>query len=230
MVSKNYPMPFVRVELVVFCVKGERLHVLLSQRQEAPHKDMWGLPGGALRIDVDQSLKTAVQRVAWERLTCSLPNLDQVVAVGGASRDPRAHWAVSVVYRSLVQPGMPAIPGKRIEAVEWRPVDEIATARALAFDHAELIEQAMAAVREEVAGLRFPRGWVHEPFTYGDLMSLSESVLGQRLDKVTFRRRMAALGVATAIDGQFRTGGPFRPAQLYKFASSSAAHALRART
>lgn len=219
MSAKRYPMPFVRVELVVLCVMEAKPYVLLSQRQEAPNKGEWGLPGGALRIDVDQSLKTAAQRVAWERLTCSLPNLAQLVSVGGVSRDPRAPWALSVVYRSLVRPGVPAVPGKRVDALEWRPVDKVVRAGSLAFDHSELVEQAIEAVREEIAGFRFPKGWVQEPFTYGDLQALSESVLGQRLDKVTFRRRLDALGIAQAIDGQYRSGGPFRPAQLYRFAS-----------
>jgi 8-oxo-dGTP diphosphatase len=219
--SKNYPMPFVRVELVVLCVMGQKLHVLLSRRREAPFKGKWALPGGVLRIDLDSSLVAAAQRVALERLNRDLPNLGQVAAVGGADRDPRAPWAMSVVYRSLVQSDLDATPGKRVQALEWRPVDEIFQARNLAFDHSELVEQAVIAIRREVASMQFPTGWVPEPFTFGELLSLSEAVLGTQLDKVTFRRRIDAWGGAMPLEGQMRAGGAHRPAQLYRFAFSS---------
>ena len=103
-VFTKHPMPFVRMELVLLCVREGCLQVLLSHRKEAPFKGKWGLPGGVLRIDLDASLEDAAQRVATERLNRSLPNLSQVAALGGAKRDPRAPLAMSVLYLSLFQP------------------------------------------------------------------------------------------------------------------------------
>ena len=214
----KYPMPFVRLELVVLAVKEGELQVLLSHRKEAPFKGKWGLPGGVLRIDLDASLEEGAQRVAMERLNRNLPNLEQVTAVGGASRDPRAPWAMSVVYRSLVQPGLDVVPGKRVEALEWRNVDELATATDLAFDHAALIAKAVHATRREVRELRIPKGWMPEEFTLGDLQAMSEGVLGAKLDKVTFRRRIDVEGTAIALPGKMRSGNAHRPAQLYALA------------
>ena len=96
----KYPMPFVRLELVVLSVCDDALQVLLSHRKEAPFKGKWGLPGGVLRIDLDRSLEDGAQRVATERLNRRLPNLEQVAAVGGANRDPRAPWARRVLLAS----------------------------------------------------------------------------------------------------------------------------------
>lgn len=216
---KHHPMPFVRVELVVLCVGDGQLQVLLSYRKEAPYKGKWGLPGGVLRIDLDDSLEAAAQRVAQERLSRSLPNLGQVAAVGGAKRDPRAPWAMSVVYRSLVPPDLEAIPGKRVQALAWRAVDEVVAAQDLAFDHAVLIATAVEATRQEFRSLRYPRGWLQGDFTLGELQTLSEAVLGERLDKVTFRRRIDVAGVAHPVVGQMRGGAAHRPAQLYRLAS-----------
>ncbi|MCW5668681.1 MAG: NUDIX hydrolase [Hydrogenophaga sp.] len=210
-------MPFVRVELVALCVIEDRLQVLLSQREEEPYKGKWGLPGGVLRIDLDGSLEAAAQRVAQERLNMRLPNLGQVAAVGGADRDPRAPWAMSVVFRSLVQADLEATPGKRVQALNWRPVSELFSDNPLAFDHADLVQHAVRAVQREIAEMRFPMGWVPEPFTYGELQALSEAVLGTSLDKVTFRRRMDAAGMALPLEGQMRAAGAHRPAQLYRF-------------
>jgi 8-oxo-dGTP diphosphatase len=211
----NYPMPFVRLELVVLAVRDGVLHVLLSHRQEAPFKGKWGLPGGVLRIDLDASLENGAQRVALERLGRSLPNLGQVAAVGGAKRDPRAPWAMSVVYRCLVAPDIETTPGKRVQALEWRAVETIVRDKDLAFDHTELVEQAVGAVRREVRELRFPMGWMPEEFTLSELQAMSEAVLGVKLDKVTFRRRIENTQGVVAIKGNMRQGGAFRPAQLY---------------
>jgi ADP-ribose pyrophosphatase YjhB (NUDIX family) len=215
--EKRHPMPFVRLELVVLAVRDGLLHVLLSHRKEAPHKGKWGLPGGALRIDLDGTLWAGAQRVATERLGRTLPNLGQVATVGGARRDPRAPWAMSVIFRSLVQPDIETTPGKRVQALEWRAVDEVISVRDLAFDHAALVAQAVEAVGREVREFRFPEGWVPAEFTLGDLQAMCEAVLRSSLDKVTFRRRIDSIGLLRALPGRMRRGSAHRPAQLYAF-------------
>ena len=215
-----HPMPFVRLELAVLAVGHGALQVLLSHRKEDPQKGKWGLPGGVLRIDVDVSLEHGAQRIASERLGRTLPNLSQVTAVGGPERyRERAPWGLSVIYRSLVQPDLQTTPGKRVQALHWRPVDEVAGAKDIAFDHAALIANAVEALRREIRELRFPQGWMPEEFTLSELQALSECVLGERLDKVTFRRRMEIAQVAVPLGGKMRTGSAFRPAQLYALAS-----------
>lgn len=217
----KHQMPFVRLELVLMSVSEGNLQVLLSHRKEAPYKGKWGLPGGVLRIDLDASLEAGAQRVATERLGRTLTNLCQVAAVGGANRDPRAPWAISVVYRSLVPPDIETTPGKRVQALEWRKVSDVVETNDLAFDHAELIVQALEVTRREIKELRFPRGWMPEKFTLSELQAMSEVVLGEKLDKVTFRRRMELAGIATALSGQMRTGGAHRPAQIYALKSEA---------
>ena len=149
--SKHHPMPFTRLEIAVMTLVDGGLQVLLARRAEAPHAGKWALPGGVLRIDLDRSLDTAAQRVMHERLGLELPFLRQLCAVGGPTRDPRAPWALSVVYRALV-PAEKLDPsaGKRIEALAWRPVEEAMEDGGLAFDHAALIGQAVVATRAEV--------------------------------------------------------------------------------
>jgi 8-oxo-dGTP diphosphatase len=226
----QYPMPFVRVELVILAVKDGQLQVLLSHRKEAPYKGKWGLPGGVLRIDLDASLEAAAQRVAQERLNRPLPNLGQVAAVGGAKRDPRAPWAMSVVYRSLVPPDLETTPGKRVLELAWRTVDDVADAKDLAFDHTELIASAVEATRHEFRSLRYPAGWVPEEFTLSELQALSEVVLGERLDKVTFRRRIDVAGVVRQVVGRMRVGAAHRPAQLYQITALSEGETQNARS
>lgn len=214
--SKHHPMPFTRLEIAVMTLVDGGLQVLLARRAEAPHAGKWALPGGVLRIDLDRSLDAAAQRVMHERLGLELPFLRQLCAVGGPTRDPRAPWALSVVYRALV-PAEKLDPsaGKRIEALAWRPVEEAMEDGGLAFDHAALIGQAVVATRAEVDGLELPFGFLPEEFTLGELQSTCEELLGRRLDKSSFRRRLSERDVLEPVEGAMR-GGAFRPAQLYR--------------
>lgn len=213
---KRYPMPFTRVEIAVMSLIEGALQVLLAKRAQAPYAGRWALPGGAVRIDLDASLDATAQRVIRERLGVQLRFLRQVITTGGPTRDPRAPWAISVLYRALVpSAGLGVVAGKRIEALEWRPVDQVTADAKLAFDHAALVGQAVAATRNEIDSLDLPFGFLPEEFTLGELQLACEQLLGRRLDKSSFRRRLADRDVVEAIDGAMRLGA-FRPAQLYR--------------
>lgn len=218
--STLYPMPLVRVDVALLALRDGALNVLLGQREEEPFAGQLGLPGGVLRIDLDASLEAAARRVAQERLRVDLPNLDQVGAVGAPARDPRAPWALSIVYRCLADAERLALePGKRVAALQWEPVARARTERKLAFDHARLIGMAADAARREVREMNFPAGWLPASFTLGELQALSEAVLGEPLDKVTFRRRIDARAVVEPVEGELRAGGAHRPAQVYRVAA-----------
>lgn len=214
--GRIHPMPFTRIELVVLSLVEGRLAVLLAKRAEAPHKGKWALPGGVVRIDLDADLDASVQRVARERLETTLPFFRQICAVGGAERDPRAPWALSIVYRALLpaEEFGPAA-GKRIEELAWRPADEVVSDSKLAFDHANLIAQGIAATRQEVDDMALPFGFLPERFTLGELQSICEQILGRRLFKANFRRKLDERNLVEPIEGEMRTGA-FRPAQLYR--------------
>lgn len=210
-------MPFVRLELAVLTVIEGALHVLLGKRTEAPYAGRWAMPGGVLRIDLDTNLEAAARRVASERLGANLPHVSQLCAVGGRQRDPRAPWALSVVYRALLPvEQLDATPGKRLDALRWVLADDAAQDTKLAFDHAELIGTAIIATRSEFDSLQFPPGFLGDSFTLSELQTVSEAVLGRRLDKSSFRRRLADSECLKPLPGEMRTG-TYRPAQLYQF-------------
>ena len=211
----RHAMPFTRIELVVLTVIDGRLAVLLGRRAEEPHKGKWALPGGVLRIDRDRDLEAAAQRVAEERTGQSVPFLRQLLATGGPERDPRAPWALSIVYRALLPfEAFTPLPGKRLDALAWRPADEAAPDRRLAFDHADLIRSAIDTTRAEIERLDLPYGFLPDRFTLGELQASCEAILGRPLDKSSFRRRLDERKLLAPVPGEMRTGA-FRPAQVY---------------
>ena len=117
----------------------------------------------------------------------ALPYLRQMCAVGGRTRDPRAPWALSVAYRGLADAAaLDATPGKRLEAL-----------------------------RAEVDRLELPFGLLPQTFTLTEPQALCEALLGRRLDKSSFRRRLDERDLVEPVAGEMRTGA-FRPAQLYR--------------
>lgn len=212
-------MPFTRLEIVVLSVVEGTLQVLLARRAEAPQAGKWALPGGVLRIDLDSSLEDAAKRVMQERLGLELPFLRQLCAVGGPTRDPRAPWALSVVYRALVPIGAYSPqPGKRTTALAWRAADDASADTTLAFDHATLIAAAVARTRREVDQMELPAGYLPEQFTLGELQTACEEILGRPLDKSSFRRKLADREMVEVVEGVVRTGAN-RPAQVFKLAT-----------
>ncbi len=216
MAKKMHPMPFTRIEVVVLSIIDSRLHVLLAKRAEAPYAGKWALPGGVVRIDLDGSLESAAKRVVAERLGMELPDMEQLCAVGGPKRDPRAAWALSIVFRALVRiDKISANPGKRIKSLTWCPVSEAATDRSLAFDHADLIERAVKTTRAQTNAMKLPAGLLEKQFTLSDLQTTCEQILELKLDKSSFRRKLDSRDLVVPVAGATK-GGAFRPAQLYR--------------
>jgi 8-oxo-dGTP diphosphatase len=214
--AQHHPMPFTRIELAVLSIVDGGLAVLLGRRAGTPHKGKWALPGGVLRIDLDRDLEAAAQRVAGERLGVPLPYLRQLQAVGGKARDSRAPWALSIAYRALIPvEAIDPQAGKRLEALRWCPVDEAMADSKLAFDHADLIRSAAETTRAEIERLELPFGFLPRTFTLGELQACCEAILGRRLDKSSFRRKLEERELLEHLAGELRTGA-FRPAQLYR--------------
>ncbi len=214
-----HQMPFTRVELAVLSVVDNVLCVLLGKREQAPYIGQWALPGGVVRIDLDANLEAAAQRVAQERLGISVPYLRQQCVVGGETRDPRAPWAISIVYRALTRTEeFNPTAGKRLEALRWCPVDEAVADDNIAFDHNQLIQKAVTAMRTEIDRLDLPFEFLPKEFTLGELQLTCESLLGHHLDKSSFRRRIDERTLVEPVSGEMRVGA-FRPAQLYRFSS-----------
>ncbi|HRO62333.1 NUDIX domain-containing protein [Thermomonas sp.] len=214
--SLLHPMPFTRMEIAVLGLVDKRLQVLLVRREHAPHPGQWALPGGVLRIDLDASLEAAARRVLRERLGLELPFLRQLCAVGGSHRDPRAPWALSVVYRAMAMASQLApLAGKRVKQVTWLPVEDVMKDRALAFDHAALVAMAVETTRQEIEQLELPAGILPPQFTLSELQADCEQLLGRRLDKSSFRRRLADRALVEPVHGVTRAGAN-RPAQVYR--------------
>ena len=221
----NYPRPAVTVDIVVLTIVDADLKVLLVKRDEHPFKGRWALPGGFVRVgetadNRGESLDEAAARELAEEtgLQRGSAFLEQLRAFGAADRDPRMR-VISVAYWSLVRPTLVPLvhAGGDASHARWYSLDE-ARALALAFDHEEILDYAVARARNEIDVSAIAFELVPETFSIPELRAVYEVVKGAPLDAGNFRKRVQRLleaGILEVAPGKRITAS--KPAKVYRF-------------
>ncbi len=205
----DYPRPIVTVDAVLMTLLNGVLCVALTKRQADPWKGHLALPGGFVHTDEDRSLDDAARRVLEGKAGVKIAYLEQLYTLSGPSRDPRG-WSLSVSYCALARES--DIGSSLHSGVEMLPVDELSE---LPFDHRRIVDMAVERVRNKANYSSLPAFLLPEAFTLSELQQVYEQVLGIRVDRVTFRRKIEDQGFVEPIKGEFRTGVQ-RPAQLFR--------------
>jgi len=204
------------VDVVLLTLLDGALHVALLPRDKAPFAGVLALPGGYVHAQEDANTQASAVRVLAAKAGLVSPYLEQLATFSGPQRDPRG-WSISVAYCALV----PSSVLQQSHGLQLLPVQNVP---ALAFDHAAILATALERVRSKSLYSSLPVHLCAQPFTLPQLQSVYESVLGEPLNKVSFRRKMDELGMLEALPGQLQTGGAHRPAQLYRVRAAFRQH------
>jgi 8-oxo-dGTP diphosphatase len=141
-----------------------------------------------------------------------IAHLEQVGTFSGLERDPRG-WPIAVLFCAfLPRDQLDAVVRDKVEAVDW--VDPSKPGQALAFDHGLQLSIALNSLRSRVERHVLPLHLMPELFTLTSLQNTCEVILGRRLEKSAFRRRLRGTPYLVATDEYER--GVQRPAQLYR--------------
>jgi len=209
------------VDPVLFTLIDDRLHVLLRKRAWPPFEGVWALPG-AINPAGEQLKETMLRELhrvglgdIWVEQLKTFDRPPQYVdgALAAPGRDPRGR-VVSVAYFGLVPPGRRRI-AVADEEIRWMPVEEVP---ALAFDHEEIVRYALWRLRNKILYSTVGFQLLPPEFTLTELQRVYELVLGERLDKRNFRRKVLDAG-AVVETGSVTQRGTRRPARLYRFSN-----------
>ncbi len=204
------PSPVIcTVDVVLLTLLDDALKVLLLRRDRAPFDGVLALPGGYVHVQDDQSAQDAAVRVLRDKAGIVSPYLEQLATFSGPARDPRG-WSVSIAYFALVQADL--LPIKDAAQV----LMPVATLPSLPFDHNRIVDAAVARLRGKSQYSSLPAHLCGERFTLPQLQAVYETVLGEPINKVSFRRKVEELGMLEPIAGEMQAGGAHRPAQLYR--------------
>ena len=216
--KKEFDAPLFTVDMAIFSVDSGQLQVLLIKRSNFPQKDKWALPGGFVNLAKDTDLMASAHRKLVEKTGLKSPHLEQVCTVGNPTRDPRG-WAVTSLYFALIDfKAFQRIATEQTEHSEWMTIAD-AKKLDLAFDHTQLLDMAVERLSSKARYTALPVSLMPELFTLTELQQIYEIILGQSLEKKSFRRRMIEAGAVEETD-QSKIAGK-RPAQLYKYALDS---------
>ena len=201
------------VDVVLLTLREGALHVLLVQRERAPFADAWALPGGYIHAQEDADALASAARVLRDKAGLDSPYLEQLATFSGLARDPRG-WSLAVAYYALVPLEVLEVGGanKLAAGTKLVPVQALP---ALPFDHGQMVQTALARVRSKSQYSSLPVYLCGEQFTLPQLQAAYESVLGEAINKVSFRRKMDELAMLEPVPGVLQ-GGAHRPAQFYR--------------
>ena len=224
--ATQFDRPSVAVDVALFTVADGVLRALVIERAEPPQRGRWALPG--VFVGLDESLEDAARRALATKAGVGEVFLEQLYTFGAPTRDPRTR-VISVTYYALVDPERLADAELRRVRVPWDGESggavEVMSASGepvpLAFDHAEILGQAVKRLRGKLDYSPIGFQLLPERFTLRRLQDVHETILGKAVNKDSFRRRMLASGQLEPT-GEREGDVEHRPAELYRFTHDSA--------
>lgn len=207
----RYERPSVTVDVVIFTLQSRELHVLLVQRKHWPYEGRWALPGGF--INMDETLEQAARRELDEETGVRDIYLEQLYTFGEPKRDPRTR-VISIAYIALVSADKQTLrTSDESTDVRWFPVRRLPGA--LAFDHDTILAAALERLRSKLEYTTLAFQLLPEVFSILELKHIYEQILGEKLDKGNFYRKIKDAKVLE--DTGMRREGRGRPTSLYRF-------------
>jgi len=207
----EYRRPALTVDCVIFGFDDGDLKVLLIERDLAPFKGKWALPGGF--ADVGETIDDAARRELAEETGLKDVFLEQLYTFGSLRRDPRER-VVSVAYFALVPLGQ-HIPRASSDARNslWFGASDLPS---LAFDHDEIVATAIQRLKGKVRYQPIGFELLPTKFTLSQLQHLYEAILERSLDKRNFRKKILGMDLLVETD-DIEQDVAHRAARLYRF-------------
>ena len=231
MPAENIYYPHVSVDCVVFGFDGERLRIMLIERNitenDAPYNDK-KLPGSL--ILEDENLDDAASRILTELTGLKNIYLSQFKSFGNPDRvkNPRdILWLektlqlkigriVTVAYVALIKIDRKIQYSSPVAKANWYDISDIKDIN-LAFDHKEIIHEGLQYIRHRVniePHLFFEL--LPRKFSMGQLRILHDVINQSKSDVRNFQKKVSQWPWVVILD-EFEKNVPHRAARLYKF-------------
>jgi 8-oxo-dGTP diphosphatase len=224
----QYFLPSVSIDNVIFGFHQNELKVLLLQ---VKGNQNWVLPGG--HIYKNEEIEEAAARVLKSRTGLSSIFLQQFHAFGGTQRHekilknelehagyviPEQCWIlqrfVTIGYYALVEYSkVNPKPDEFSGQCAWHNLDNLPE---LLFDHKQIIEKAMQAMRLQINYQPIGYNLLPEEFPLKSLQTIYETILGRKLERSNFNRKLLSYGILEKKQKHY-SGAAHKAPFLYSF-------------
>lgn len=223
-------LPHIAYDSVIFGFSEGDLKILIM---EYHNTGLFALPGGFVQLQ--ENLNDAVLRGLHERTGLTDIYLEQFYTFGDFSRfDPEVmrtlleangispddgyQWMldrfISVAYYALINyEDVTPRPDALSDSCEWYPVNELPE---LILDHQHIVEKAIQTLRDNLDRKLVGGNLLPKKFTMNELQNVYEAILGTKLRRTTFQRKMLAADVLTRHEKHFSGKAHMAP-YLYSF-------------
>lgn len=225
---KEY-LPHIAYDSVIIGFSGDELKILIM---EYHNTGLFALPGGFVRTN--ENLDDAVSRGLKERTGLSNIYLEQFHTFGDVKRSQsnsmkeilvanginpgKNHWMldrfISVAYYALINyENVTPKPDALSDSCTWYSINKLPK---LIFDHKEIVAKAIETLRDNLDRKLVGMNLLPKKFTMKDLQQVYEAILGTKLRRTTFQRKLLASDVLIRHEKQY-SGGAHKAPFLYSF-------------
>lgn len=197
-------------DIACFRIIDKKLCVLVGQTPESsPFPNKWALIGGMIRVD--ETAEDAVERLLLDKAGIKNIYTEQVHTFSKIDRDPRGR-VVSVSYVALTYLDPQDVSIARL-LTKWCGVKDLPK---LAYDHDEIMKHSIKHLIFNIKNTDSAKYLLPKEFTLTELQSVYETVVGERMDKRNFRKKILTSGMLKDTK-RTKKIGVMRPASLFVF-------------
>ena len=222
-------LPHISLDCVVFGFHENQLKVLLLKMKD---REKWGLPGGFLQKD--ESVENAANRVLKERTGLDNIFLQQFHVFSDPARSDNQdligtlqkagiavnenNWFtqrfLSIGFYALVEfSEVTPTADTFSESCTWWDLQKIQT---LMLDHNRILDKALEVLRLHLNYQPIGYNLLPEKFTMTELQKLYETILGKKLDRRNFQRKITGYGILQRWEER-RSGVAHKAPYFYSF-------------
>jgi ADP-ribose pyrophosphatase YjhB (NUDIX family) len=222
-------LPHIAFDSVVFGFSKGKLKILLLEY----HATGWfALPGGFVKRN--ETLEEAVKNGLLERTGLQNVYLEQFHTFGSLARfKPEImktifeannhsidwnHWLldrfISIGYYALIDHEKVTLqPDSISDSIAWYEVDQLPE---LILDHSKIVQKALQTLRENLDQKLIGGNLLPDRFTMNELQAVYEAILGEKLRRTSFQRKMLTMDILERHEKLF-TGKSHKAPYLYSF-------------
>ncbi|WP_394990382.1 NUDIX domain-containing protein [Emticicia sp.] len=216
---------------VIFGFSGDKLKILIIKYHNT---GLFALPGGF--VQRDENLNDAVRRGLKERTGLDNIYLEQFYTFGDVARFrpevmrmiiesnnyslEQYEWMldrfISIAYYALINYNdVVPQPDALSDSCDWYAIEDLPN---LMLDHAEIVNKALQTLRDNLERKLVGMNLLPMLFTMNELQKVYEAILGEKLHRGTFQRKILSLKILKRHEKQY-SGAAHKAPFLYSFDS-----------